>query len=83
MKAVWRWVYLFLLFLASLTFFAFGVERLIFSYKLTNPFEFIVLFFSSSLMVLVGGTFLVGLFFKLRRGKESEEAESESDGVIS
>lgn len=44
----------------ALFFLAFGIETLIGSFLLKNPFEFIMYFFSSSLMVLVS---LVGILY--------------------
>lgn len=54
-------------------FLAFGIETLISSFLLKNPLEFIMYFFSSSLMVLVSlagilyPTFQVHAFFKTRK----------------
>lgn len=54
-------------------FLAFGIETLIGSFLLKNPLEFIMYFFSSSLMVLVSlagilyPTFQVHAFFKTRK----------------
>jgi hypothetical protein len=54
-------------------FLVFGIETLIGSFLLKNPLEFIMYFFSSSLMVLVSlagilyPTFQVHAFFKTRK----------------
>lgn len=48
--------------LFSLFFLLFGVETLIGAFHLGNPFEFIMYFFSASLMVMVS---LVGLLYPL------------------
>lgn len=54
-------------------FLAFGIETLIGSFLLKNPLEFIMYFFSSSLMVLVSlagilyPAFQVHAFFKTRK----------------
>ncbi len=62
----------------SLFFFAFGVETLIHTFSMKNPLEFIMYFFSASLMTLVS---LVGVvytvthvhaFFKSGAGPDSE-----------
>ncbi len=58
----------------SLFFFVFGIENLIAAYGLSHPHEFIMVFFSSSLMILIS---LVGILypflqiraFLCRRGK--------------
>ncbi|MBN2468987.1 MAG: hypothetical protein JXD19_12645 [Deltaproteobacteria bacterium] len=39
-----------------------GTYRLVLSYSLNNPLEFIVLFFSSSMVLLIGGTIFIVLF---------------------
>lgn len=48
----------------SILFFLFGISILISSYLLNNPLEFIMTFFSSSLMILISG---VGLCFSATR----------------
>ena len=59
--------------LFALFFLAFGIETLIGSFLLKNPLEFIMYFFSSSLMVLVSlagilyPAFQVHAFFKTRK----------------
>jgi hypothetical protein len=48
----------------SLLFFIFGVETLMGAYSLNNPMEFIMYFFSSSLIILIS---LVGLIYPICR----------------
>jgi len=48
----------------SLFFFVFGVETLIHTFNMKNPLEFIMYFFSASLMTLVS---LVGLVYVVTR----------------
>ena len=44
----------------SLIFFVIGVDVLIGSYKLVNPLEFVMYFFSSSLLIMVSA---IGLYY--------------------
>jgi len=48
----------------SLFFSVFGIETLIGSFYLKNPFDFIMYFFSASLMILVS---IVGIIFAVSR----------------
>ena len=60
-------------------FLVFGIETLIGSFLLKNPLEFIMYFFSASLMVLVSlagilyPTFQVHSFFKTRKSENGSE----------
>lgn len=56
---IW-WLLKIIVGIASLLFFAVGVDVLIASYKLTNPAEFIMYFFSSNLLILVS---IVGIIY--------------------
>lgn len=44
----------------SFAFLLFGIYTLVYAYRLTNPLEFIMTFFSSSLMILIS---LIGLIY--------------------
>lgn len=63
----------------SLFFLIFGIETLIGAFNLKNPLEFIMYFFSSSLMVLVSlvgilyPTFQVHAFFRPRKIDDDSE----------
>ncbi|MDD5476146.1 MAG: hypothetical protein PHU03_06495 [Syntrophales bacterium] len=60
-----------------------GVHVLIDSYRLTNPFEFIMYFFSSSLLILVSaGILLYPLLRIYVRLYGKEQADSVTDGDI-
>jgi len=56
------WFKQLLLLLLSFFFVSFGIHILIQSYHLTNPLEFIMTFFSSSLMILIS---MVGIIYPL------------------
>ena len=54
------WGKMILIALFSLFFLIFGIETLIGAFHLTNPLEFIMYFFSASLMILVS---IVGILY--------------------
>lgn len=60
MGSCFWWVKMILLGLFSLFFLIFGVETLIGAFNLKNPLEFIMYFFSASLMILVS---IVGILY--------------------
>jgi hypothetical protein len=60
MDSYFWWVKNILIAFFALFFLAFGIETLIGSFLLKNPLEFIMYFFSASLMVLVS---LVGILY--------------------
>lgn len=51
----------------SLFFSAFGVMVLIASYKLTNPFEFIMTLFAANFIILISAALCIGFVIKLIR----------------
>jgi hypothetical protein len=64
-----------LIIMGSLFFITFSIETLVGSFYLKNPFEFIMLFFSSGLMILLSfvgliySTFQTYSLFKLRKAQ--------------
>jgi len=65
----------------SLFFLVFGIEVLVFAYRINNPLEFIMLFFSSNLIILISA---VGLLWPLmqiyRRFRPPTEPAKEGKG---
>lgn len=51
--------------LVSIFFLLFGVGNLVSAYQLGNPHEFILFFFSSSLMILISLTGIIYVFFRV------------------
>lgn len=49
----------------SIFFVLYGITLLISSYNISDPFNFIMTFFSSNLIILIGLVPIVGLFFKI------------------
>ena len=50
----------------SLFFLFFGVDLLIASYRLTNPFAFVMTFFASNLMILISAALALGFALRIR-----------------
>jgi len=51
---------------SSLFFLVFGIQALIAAYSMKNPYEFIMHFFSSSLIILVSIVGIIYIAFRLR-----------------
>jgi hypothetical protein len=62
---VW-WVKNIVIAFLSLFFLAFGINALITSYGTKNPLEFIMYFFSSSLIILISVVGIIYPFFRIR-----------------
>lgn len=60
MGSYFRWCKIIFILLFSVPFLVFGVETLMGAFQLKNPIEFIMYFFSSSLMILIS---LVGIIY--------------------
>jgi len=69
---IW-WLLKIIVGIASLLFFAVGVDVLIASYKLTNPAEFIMYFFSSNLLILVSIVGIIYVSFQIYNRCTKEE----------
>ena len=61
-----RWVKNALIAFLSLFFLAFGINALITAYSTKNPLEFIMYFFSSSLIILISMVGIIYPFFRIR-----------------
>lgn len=64
--------------LISLFFLLFGIQALIASYRLNNPHEFIMFFFSSCLIILIS---LVGIIYPAFRIKKFFRPHKMNDNV--
>ena len=65
MTAVYAWIKFLLLALLACFLMLFGIHLLISAYQLNDPFDFVMTFFASNLIILIGAAFLVGFFFKV------------------
>ena len=55
----------------------FGIHLLISSYRLNDPFWFIMTFFSSNLIILISAVLLIGLVLRARRFMKRDFESSE------
>ena len=65
-----------LLILAGCFFLAFGIHLLIAAYSLKDPFNFVMTFFASNLIILISAALLAGFIvriFKPRQETDNEE----------
>jgi TRAP-type C4-dicarboxylate transport system permease small subunit len=60
-----RWIQQIVLVLAACFFLLFGIQNLISSYQFNNPSMFIILFFSSSFIILISATLLFIFIYKM------------------
>jgi len=74
MNTLFWWVPKLFIGIASLFFLVWGIDVLVFSYTMDNPLEFIMYFFSSSMLILVSVVGLIYCAFRFfRRIKDGEE----------
>ncbi len=66
MKYTW-WIFQLIMMLAALFFLVFGVDLLIGSYRLGEPFGFIMTFFAASFIILISLTIGVAIIVKMVR----------------
>jgi len=62
---------------ACVFFLLFGVHLMIAAYGLNNPFWFIMTFFSSSLIILISATLLLGFILRMIRRYRSRRVEGD------
>jgi len=72
-----HWIKYGALLILSSFFLAFGVHILVASYRLNDPFSFIMTFFASNLIILISGVGIAGFVVRLvqacrSRGKEKK-----------
>jgi membrane protein implicated in regulation of membrane protease activity len=79
-KILW-WIWQIILALAACFFLVFGIQMLIASYSLNDPFTFIMTFFSSSLIILISATLLFSFVYKMisRRKNEPDQGQEPGD----
>lgn len=67
------WIRNIAILILSVFFLIIGINTLIGSYRLNNPFEFVMYFFSSSLLILVCIAGLIYFFFRVVLKKQKSE----------
>lgn len=70
------WIKILGLAAASFFFLFLGVDSMIGAYRLTNPLEFIMMFFSTSLMILISMAGIIFVFFRLYTNKKPIPSQS-------
>ena len=53
-------------------FLLFGVSLLVASYRLPDPFSFVMTFFAASLMILISAVMILGFVLRMRRAARRE-----------
>ena len=59
------WIWQTILVFVSGFFMIVGIEILIKCYKLDNPFSFMMIFFASNLIILIGGVLMAGFIYRM------------------
>ena len=59
------WIWQTILVLVCVFFFILGIQILIESYQLDNPFYFMMIFFSSNLIILIAAVLMAGLVWRM------------------
>jgi len=63
-KYLW-WFWQIILILLSVFFMILGIQVLIYAYRLDDPFNFVMSFFASNLMILISLVLLAGFIYRL------------------
>ena len=76
MSHIFWWVRNLLLVLGGLFFLAFGIQLLVASYGLKDPFNFVMTFFASNLMILISAALVAGFVYRMIRALRPKKDES-------
>jgi len=76
---IFIWIKNIVILILSLFFLIIGVNTLISCYRLNNPFEFVMYFFSASLLILVCIAGLIYLFFLIFPPKKKNEMNKDDE----
>ncbi len=77
MYDIFWWIRQVLLVLVGCFFLAFGVHVLIMAYQLKDPFNFIMTFFASNLIILISATLLLGFIIRMVKAYKNSGKEEE------
>jgi nitrogen fixation/metabolism regulation signal transduction histidine kinase len=79
----WWWLGQLLLTCIACFFAFFGISLLVASYRLGDPFSFIMTFFAASLIILISIVMVIGFVFRMRRvmliGRSMNDHEVDDD----
>jgi len=81
MKIVIVWIKNFAVLILSLFFLIIGVNTFLGSFNINNPIEFVMYFFSSSLLILVCIVGIIYFVFRFVPQKEKEEIDDENNNL--
>jgi hypothetical protein len=79
MKIVFIWIKNFAVLILSLFFLIIGVNTFIGSFNLSNPIEFVMYFFSSSLLIMVCFVGIIYFVFRFVPKKEIDEIDNANE----
>ena len=65
MAEVFWWIRQLILILLAAFFLFFGIQLLISSYSLKDPFTFLMTFFASNFIILISGTLIIGFAYRM------------------
>ncbi len=75
-NAFW-WIRQVILVLVGCFFLVFGIHILIAAYYLKDPFNFIMTFFASNLIILISATLVLGFIIRMVRAYKNSEKDSD------
>lgn len=73
------WIKNILVLVLSVFFLLIGINTMMGSYRINNPMEFVMYFFSASLLILVCLVGIIYFFFRLIPRKQDEAHEDETE----
>jgi predicted RND superfamily exporter protein len=79
MKIVFIWIKNVAVLLLSLFFLIIGINTFLGSFNLNNPIEFVMYFFSSSLLILVCVVGIIYFIFRFVPKKEKDEIDNDQE----
>jgi len=71
-----------ILVLAAAFFLVYGISLFRAAYQLNNPFHFIMMIFASNLIILINGTILIGLIYRMINVYKILKKEDKKEGDV-
>ena len=78
MGVLFWWLRNLVLIAASLFFLLFGIQVLVGAYGLNDPFNFVMTFFASNLIILISATILAGLVIRMVKALRASSENNEN-----
>ena len=79
-RKIFWWILQIILAMAACFFLVFGIQMLIVSYSLKDPFTFIMTFFSSSLIILISATLLFTFVYRMIVPRKNNHDQGQEPG---